>query len=192
MLCQQGKRDLNTWRDAKRKCLRFWIAAHWEYHFWHTEIITSFMLPCFFPAPSWHGSINIIGVANRKRKGHGQCPWTRDNEGPLSGATVGGSKVVVSCWRVERKIKALEGQGITAIAIYWRWGLFSLEREDRHVLNKLSCLGNDTVLDRSFSSLFNLQRDCEKTQSIRTNLNHLFDHLANCKHCLWENNLSSE
>lgn len=187
MLCQQGKRDLNTGRDAKRKCLRFWTAAHWEYHFWHLfHAVLLFRCSLL----TWQHQYYWRGQQEEKRT------WTvsvdKGQWGTISEATVGRSGVIVSPWRAERKRKALEGQGITVIAIYWRWGLFSLEREARHVLNKLSCLGNDTVLYRSFSSLFNLKRDCEKTQSIRTNLNHLFDHLANCKHCLWENNLSSE
>lgn len=39
-----------------------------------------------------------------------------DNEGPLLEATVGGSGVMSSIWKVEREAGVLEGQGSTVIA----------------------------------------------------------------------------
>ena len=108
--------------------------------------------------------IHTVRVTNRKRKGHGQCPWTTDNEGPLLEATVGGSEVTEFILESGERSKSPGRAGNHSHCYLLKMRIISLEREDRHVLKQLSHLGNDTVLDRSFSSLFNLQRDCEKTE----------------------------
>lgn len=173
------KEALNSWRDAKRKCLHFWIAAGWEYHFCHTGSITlsCLLFPCSLLA--WKTGSILSGWLTGREKDLDNGQW-RTSFRSYGRRQWGRGFILESGERSKTAGRA----GNHSRCYLLKTRIISLEREDRPVLKQLSLLGNDTVLDRSFSSLFNLQRDCEKTQSIRTNLNHLFDHLANCKHCL--------
>jgi len=88
------------------------LLSHWEYRLFHAAR----HFPCSLSA--WKAGSHTVRVTNGKRKGHGRCPWTMDDEGPLLEATVGGSEVMGSFWRAEREAKALGGQGTTVIAVY--------------------------------------------------------------------------
>lgn len=68
-----------------------------------------------------------------------------DSEGPLSETTAGrGEFILESRMKSRSPGRTRNHSGFYLV----KTKIISLERQDRHVLKKLSCLGDDTALDR--------------------------------------------